>query len=338
MSAGDMAFQKPIISVIVPAYNVEDYIEKCIQSIENQAEKNIEIIIVDDGSTDSTGVLADKLAETDGRIRLIHQYNSGVSKARNTGLDAAKGHYITFVDADDFLAQDYLTYMLHLIRKDDSDFALSVNCFTKQGEEQVEQSRYMLLKPEETVALLLSPRVIVGCWNKVYKRRFLNDHMLRFNTDLFYGEGLYFITMAAQAANHVAVGNHKAYYYRRNNQTSVTTKFKIESVYNGEKSIEQIERDLKIDSKGIQHMLLLHRSMYYIGAIVKLEENKKTGEYRTEYDRWLSFIRKHIGEIISYKDVPMYRKLLLTGGCISPKLMTRLNVWRKERIARNSVT
>lgn len=155
---------------------------------------------------------------------------------------------------------------------------------------------------------------------------------------MFYGEGLYFITMAAQAADNVAVGNRKTYYYRRNNQTSATTKFKIESVYNGKKSIDRIENDLKVQSDGIQHMLLLHRSMYYIGAIVKLKEHGEVRKNRKDYGRWLSFIREHIGEIISCKDVPVYRKLFLTGGCISPKIMTRLNILRKRKIAQNSVT
>lgn len=286
MIAGDMVSQEPLISVIIPAYNVEIYIEQCVRSIEKQSESNTEIIIVDDGSTDSTGVKLDQLAETNNRVRVIHQKNSGVRIARNLGLEAAKGKYITFVDADDFLAPDYLTYMVHLIKRDNSDFALSLNYFTKKEEEQVKQNSYKLIKPEEAVALLLSPRVIVGCWNKIYKRSFLDDHNLRFNTDLFYGEGLFFITMAAQAANHVAVGNHKSYYYRRNNKTSATTKFKLDSIYNGERAIDRIEKGLKVDSEGIQHMLLLHRAIYYIGAIVKLEEHKKYG--RTEKEPVLS--------------------------------------------------
>lgn len=273
MSTGNAAAaQKPIISVIIPAYNVERYIEQCVHSVENQTENNIEIITVDDGSKDLAGGIIDKLAAEDQRVKTVHQANSGVSTARNTGWEAANGEYVTFIDADDYIASDFLTYMLHLIREDKSDFALSLNCFTKSGKEQVEHEKNKIYAPEEAVALLLSPRDIVGCWNKIYRREFLNEHKLRFLADLFYGEGLYFITMVAQADNHVAVGNHKAYFYRRNNQTSATTKFKNESVYNGEKSIDRIEYNLTVRSKGTSHMLLLHRSMYYIGAIVKLEE------------------------------------------------------------------
>lgn len=116
----------------------------------------------------------------------------------------------------------------------------------------------------------------------------------KFRTDLFYGKGLYFITMAAEAANHVVVTNYKGYYYRRNNYASATSKFKIDSVYNGEKSINEIERDLPRKTKSIEMMLILHRSMYSIGAITKLIQNHVVSDYRTDYRRWLKYIRSNI--------------------------------------------
>ena len=337
MSTEKKVLQKPIISVIIPAYNVEPYIEQCIKSIECQTLKNIEIIIVDDGSIDSTASIVSRLYYEDNRIKLIKQNNSGVSEARNKGLEQASGDYVTFIDADDFIESDFLDYMMHLIKKDDSDFALSLNCFTKKGETQVDKEDYRLITPEKAVALLLSPRIIVGCWNKIYRRVFLVENKIKFSTDLFYGEGLYFITMVAQKANHVAVGNHKAYYYRRNNQTSATTKFKIESIYNGEISINKIRNDLKINSSDIEHMLLLHQCMYSIGAAVKLEENHEIKDFKCDYDRWLTFVRKNICKIISYRDVSLYRKLLLLGGCICPKIMAKLDMKRKKLISDKSV-
>lgn len=99
-----MHSQEPLISVIVPVYNVSAYLDRCMQSLVGQTYRNLEIILVDDGSTDNSGQLCDLWAEKDSRIRVIHRKNNGLSQARNTGLDAATGDYITFVDSDDILS------------------------------------------------------------------------------------------------------------------------------------------------------------------------------------------------------------------------------------------
>ena len=104
----------PLISIIVPCYNVERYVEQCIRSIMGQSYKNIEIITVDDGSPDNSSQILDKLANEDSRIKVIHKQNAGVSAARNSGLDVATGDYVVFVDGDDYLAPDYVDYMLQL--------------------------------------------------------------------------------------------------------------------------------------------------------------------------------------------------------------------------------
>ena len=95
-----------IISVIIPAYNAEKYISQCIESVINQSYKNLEIILIDDGSVDQTGIIADSYSKMDNRIRVVHQENSGVSVSRNTALDICTGKYVMFVDADDWLDRD----------------------------------------------------------------------------------------------------------------------------------------------------------------------------------------------------------------------------------------
>ena len=102
----------PKVTVIVPVYNVEQYLRRCIDSILAQTFGDLELILVDDGSADSSGVICDAYAEKDSRVKVIHQKNSGVSAARNTGLDAAEGEYIAFVDSDDHVDPDYLAALL----------------------------------------------------------------------------------------------------------------------------------------------------------------------------------------------------------------------------------
>ena len=106
---------RPLVSIIVPVYNVERYLNRCIKSIITQEYKELEIILVDDGSLDGCPLLCDKWAEQDKRIRVVHQANSGLSAARNTGLEMMSGEYIAFVDSDDYLDSRYVDSMLSAI-------------------------------------------------------------------------------------------------------------------------------------------------------------------------------------------------------------------------------
>ena len=115
--------ENPLISVIIPVYNVEQYIERCIRSVIVQTYKNLEIIIVDDGSTDNSGNICDKLAQEDNRIKVFHQVNKGVSAARNIGLQEAHGEFIGFVDSDDFIDSDMYEYLYSLIKDNGADIS-----------------------------------------------------------------------------------------------------------------------------------------------------------------------------------------------------------------------
>lgn len=100
-----------LISVIIPVYNVEAYVERCVTSVQNQTYKNLEVIIVDDGSTDRSGEICDSLSAADRRLKVIHKVNGGQSSARNAGIAAAHGNYIAFVDSDDFIHEEYISFM-----------------------------------------------------------------------------------------------------------------------------------------------------------------------------------------------------------------------------------
>ena len=112
-----------LISVIVPVYNVEEYVEKCVLSIINQTYKNLEIILVDDGSTDNSGKICDEIAIKDNRIKVIHKKNGGLSDARNVGIDIAKGDYLGFVDSDDYIDPDMYSILLNNMNLTFSDIS-----------------------------------------------------------------------------------------------------------------------------------------------------------------------------------------------------------------------
>ena len=324
-------------SVIIPCYNVEKYVDVCIQSVLKQSISDLEVIAVDDGSTDKTAEILDSIAKQDTRLIIVHKNNAGVSAARNSGLEIAKGEYIIFVDADDYLAEDYISYMFEILQKTDSPFAISKNCYTKKNELQISDDKISQISSDDAVALLLSPVVVVGCWNKVYKRSFLIDNNIRFSENLFYGEGLSFIIECAEKAAKIGTGNRKVYFYRKNNGASATTIFNIEKIYNGEKSINTIEKRLQPCCSKISTMLLLHRCMFYAGAVVRMKDGKADRKYDADYKRYLSYIRKNWVKIFFNSQISLYRKLLISGCCISPFLMMKLDNIRRKRNFNNSI-
>lgn len=116
---------QPLISVIVPCYNVEEYLPKCVESILNQTYRNLEIFLVNDGSLDRSGEICDEYVVKDTRIKVIHKENGGLSDARNVALDIMTGEYVTFVDSDDYVAEDYVEYLYKLIEENGVKLSVS---------------------------------------------------------------------------------------------------------------------------------------------------------------------------------------------------------------------
>ena len=110
-----------LISIIIPVYNVEKYLKKCINSVINQSHKNLEIILIDDGSTDKSGIILDEYAKIDERIKVYHKKNGGLSSARNYGIKRSNGNYICFIDSDDFISKYMIENLLNNLLKTQSD-------------------------------------------------------------------------------------------------------------------------------------------------------------------------------------------------------------------------
>lgn len=125
-----MTEQTTKVSVVVPIYNVERFLPQCLDSIVSQSHKDLDIILVNDGPTDSSARIADDYAARDGRIRVIHKKNEGVSTARNAGIEAAKGEYVCFVDGDDYVMPDYVEYMLGMAVKNNASVALTTRMYS----------------------------------------------------------------------------------------------------------------------------------------------------------------------------------------------------------------
>jgi glycosyltransferase involved in cell wall biosynthesis len=327
----------PMVTVIVPAYNVERYIESCVASILCQTFKNIEIIVINDGSTDNTAAILDRIAQREHRVKIIHTENNGVSAARNNGIRLAEGEYLIFVDGDDYLSQDFVEYMINLVRETQADFCLSTRCYTRKAEKQVKTDVIERYDSDEAIALLLSPEVVVGCWNKIYKKSMLLSNDLWFSESLFYGEGLTFITSVAKACEYVGVGNRKVYFYRKNNEASATTRFDIGKLYNGESALIEIGSSLGRKAPAVDLMYTYHLCNYRLGALVQLKARGMVDDYVNDYRRWMSYIRSHTMRFLFSNKLSLYRKLLMIVGCISPSVLAKMDTVRRRRIYANSV-
>ena len=171
-----------MVSIIVPIYNVEQYISKCIESILAQTYRDFELILVDDGSTDMCGKICDEYAKQDSRVHVIHQENKGVSAARNAGISLAKGEYIMFVDSDDFITENMLEKMHDCIAESGSDIAIcGINNFLDGAEtEDKSQMNDISTKTISGRDACLSiyrmdGRVPVMAWGKLYKSELFTD-------------------------------------------------------------------------------------------------------------------------------------------------------------------
>lgn len=179
----------PAISIIVPVYNAEAYLQKCLNSIISQPFKDWECILVDDGSTDGSASICDKSALKDGRFKVIHKNNEGVSSARNIGIDNAKGDWITFVDSDDWLEGDFLS--LPSMAQIGSDL-LIIDCLIRKSDNIVldhyDAAIYDRGQIQQTFRNLMFRQCMLGPWSKFFRREIIMKNKIKFDQDLKWAE------------------------------------------------------------------------------------------------------------------------------------------------------
>lgn len=217
---------EPMVSIVVPVYNAQDYIVECLDSIANQSMKDFEVLLIDDGSTDRSGEICDDYAKKDSRFRVFHKSNQGVSAARNTGIRHSGGKYIAFVDADDYLAPDAYERMTRNAEETKASQAVCSFYYVCDGvltekrtyfentileKDQVEEiNRAMAFSggSDERTALLSSP-----C-NKLYLRKIIAEHEILFEEGINYGEDLLFNIYFYRFAEKVSFLDSSLYYRR----------------------------------------------------------------------------------------------------------------------------
>ena len=210
-----------LISIIIPVYKVEKYLEKCIESVLKQSYTNLQIILVDDGSPDNCGKICDEYAKKDSRIEVIHKVNGGLSDARNVGISKAKGRYIGFVDSDDYIKEDMYEILLNLIKKYDADVSICNLYDVIDGNECIrnkengirEYSRLDILKE-----VLLDKNIQSYAWNKLYEKELFDE--IKYPIGKKYEDiGTTFYVF--EKCNKIVVTSEPEYYYLKRSDSLV---------------------------------------------------------------------------------------------------------------------
>lgn len=218
--------QERKISIIIPVYNVEKYLDECVQSVVNQSYKNLEIILVDDGSTDNCPQMCDNYALQDSRIKIVHKANGGLSDARNAGIDVATGTYIGFVDSDDCILENMYEELLSVMDYSNADIVSSKFFLYQDGKEKIctwsSMSGYIegnVLSLKEYFALVVNETLDNSVWNKLYKAEVVTERFKKRRNNEDY---LFFSRLAQTHPNtRIAFTNSAYYKYRQEREGSI---------------------------------------------------------------------------------------------------------------------
>jgi glycosyltransferase involved in cell wall biosynthesis len=276
-----MISYKPDISIVVPVYNCQDTINRCIKSLVNQTLKNIEIIIVDDGSTDDSSSIVDELSMKDNRIVVIHKENSGVSATRNLGIKHAKGEFIGFVDADDFVDTTMYEKLYNLVKKEASEMALcsfyvdaGTNLYEKEEEwheyidkDNVKESIFLNMIAMNNEESFNNRGTIMGSTCRcIYKNNALNINNILFDEKITYAEDLLFNLKFLDKIKKISLIDEYLYYYKKK-RGSLSLIYR-EDFYN---SIKNLISEIK--SISINHCIGDRISYLWFGYMIEVLRN-----------------------------------------------------------------
>lgn len=218
----------PKISIIIPVYNAEIYLERCVNSVLMQTFQDFELILVNDGSKDNSLAICNRYSEIDQRVTVVNQSNGGVSSARNHGIEVATGNYICFVDADDYVAPEYLEQLYEDAQRDETIDLVFQGRIKKDGSIQVEVSpgidRTFNLNEDSAFFESLSLFRYCAVYSKLFKREIIRENNIRFLTELNHGEDFDFLAKYLCHCNVVHVSSRMNYYYMINDG-SISSKF-----------------------------------------------------------------------------------------------------------------
>lgn len=326
--------QELLVSVIVPVYNIMDYLERCVDSICAQTYRNLEIILVDDGSTDGTAQLCDKLAQKDNRIRVFHKENGGSSSARNLGIDHAKGDYLGFIDSDDYIEADMYELLVQAV----CEYGVPI---AQTGRDEIDTDgnkrpdvctppkQTILIPSEDFMRELLMHRGDCSFCTKLVKKELFSTE--RFPEGVL-NEDFYLLTHMLPKISGIASLPHQSYhvFYRIGSNTRKKTENEfsrayIDSVDNADMVREIVDKEFP-QLKTISMRFGLYQRMEYILHIPIGQMTRENVQYR----QIVSYLRKYWFRAVANPYLTMKNKIYLTVFAIAPKTVKKLHRFQKR--------
>lgn len=311
----------PVISIIVPVYNVERYLNKCVDSILAQTFTDFELLLIDDGSTDSSGTTCDQYAAKDSRVRVLHKENGGLSDARNTGIEAAKGDYIGFIDSDDYIDSDMYEYLYGLILKESADVAACgiYHCYIDRIEPPKVPEELLVVNNEQAIALMLdSKKISVNAVNKLYRRSLYQS--IRYPVGKLSEDAFIVVELFAQTKK-VVISTVPKYYYLHHEGTITSSPFREKDVNVIEaytKNLRLIEE--KFPSLKQQALFRYYFAHFYVLDKMVFSSDRPNTTLKTQI---IHVLRSHFFSILSNPYVGRNRKIALCG------LMIHFSIYKK---------
>lgn len=287
------------VSIIVTVYNIEKYLEECIDSLINQTYQSIEIILVNDGSTDGSLEICNKYEKVNENIKVINQKNAGLSVARNVGVYEATGKYITFVDGDDWLKKDAIRTLVWLMEENDAD----ISSIIREGHQY--SSGEIIIGDDKRMLLHLFNTQCFEVWGKLYKKELFNS--IRFPEGKIH-EDLYIIPSLIAKCSKVVIYHKGLYYYRQREESIMSQVRKSDFKELVECCIEGVENTYKLGDDisliySMQKWYFYHILWYYYNVIYNMSDNiKKTATKNISYFYKKTRKRYFLNKKISIKD------------------------------------
>ena len=310
------------ISVIVPVYNVEQYLERCVDSIINQTYTNLEIILVNDGSTDNSGKLCDELAKKDERIRVIHKENGGLSDARNRGIDESESDLVGFIDSDDYIDSDMYEVLLLNLNDTDADLSMCAlyDVYNNTPEAQVTNKETWKLSSEQAIRMVMEAKILsVTAVNKLYRKSLFTD--LKFEVGKIAEDAFIMIKLLDKCEKIVATNEKKYYYVHREN--SITTQKFSTKFLNVIEAYEQnsniiLEKYPKLKDVAQTRM---NWAYFYVLDRLLLDDNYNDKELE---NKLISYLKNHRKDILNDPLFTKGRKIGFIALLLSRNLYRKL--------------
>lgn len=258
-----------LISIIIPVFNVEDYIEACVSSILSQTYTNFEIILVNDGSTDMSGEICNQLALKDRRIKVIHQVNGGVSAARNAGIEVSKGKYICFIDSDDSVCQNFLEGF-------NFDFDISIQGYVVKNKNNNIYVKYNKLSSnnlQDVPKVYCLNGIHSGPVSKLCRSEIIKENNIRFPEGISFSEDTIFFLKYIKYCKSIYVSDQCGYIYRKREESLSTTHYSIDKLMEKERILFNLYNDLfdngRFKDRFFHELSLFVISKYYFNEGIR---------------------------------------------------------------------